>query len=218
MTPRENKTELINIDFDSIPSWSKKEITEGFHLVRDHKYLPCSNVVNNKRAIPWLYPENGCFLRAALAKRLLSLNRYPKTKKLFVFGDFKYKSKWTKSGYVSFKFHVAVAARVESEIYILDPSVKYERPLLLLHWCEMLTSESQNKNIEYSLCNELTVSHNSKCDEIEKFNEIGTRRGIPHTVEFFTMEYLAKEYESIHQLGLNPRIELSIKPHNENYD
>lgn len=216
MTPRENKTDLKNIDFSVIPAWSMQEVTEGFHLIRDHTYLPCSNVVDNKRAIPWLYPENGCFLRAALAKRLLSSKGYPNIKKLFVFGDFKYKSQWAKTGYVTFKFHVAVAARVDSEVYILDPSVTYEKPLLLLEWRQMLTSESQDKNIEYSLCNELTLSHNSQCDEIEEYNEIGMRRDIPHTVEFFTMEFLAKEYENIHQLGLNPDVALSITPHNEN--
>ena len=205
MTPRENKTELIDIDFNSIPSWSKEEISEGFNVIRDHKYLPCSNVVDNKRAIPWLYPENGCFVKAALAKKLLYLHGYPKIKKLFVFGDCKYRSQWTKTGYVSFKFHVAVATRVESEVYILDPSVEYERPLLLLHWCELLTSESQNKSIEFSLCNDLTVSHNSRCDETEETHEVGIRRGMPHTMEFFAMEFLAKEYENIHQLGLDPK-------------
>ena len=210
MTPRESKTALMKVDFSSIPSWSQEEVTEGFHLVRDHKFLPCSNVVGNKRAIPWLYPENGCFLRAALSRRLLSLKGYAGIKKLFVFGDFKYKSKWAETGYVAFKFHVAVATRVEREIYILDPSVDYEKPLLLLHWSQRLTSESQNKTIEYSLCSDLTVSHNSECNEMEESNEVGIRRGMPHTMEFFAMEYLAKEYENIHQLGLDPKRELSI--------
>ena len=215
MTPRENKTELTKVDLNSIPSWSKKEVAEGFNLVRDHKYLPCSNLVDNKRAIPWLYPENGCFVKAALARKLLSLKGYPNIKKLFVFGDFKYKSKWTETGYVSFKFHVAVATRVESDVYILDPSVEYEKPLLLLDWCEVLTSESENKRVEYSLCSDMTVSHNSECDEIEESNEIGIRRDIPHTMEFFAMEFLAKEYENIHQLGLNPNLVLSVEPHNK---
>ena len=214
MTPRENKTALINVDFNTVPSWSRKEVMEGFYLVRDHKHLPCSNVVGNKRAIPWLYPENGCFVKAALARRLLALKGYPNIRKLFVFGDFKYKSRWAETGYVSFKFHVAVATRVGDEIYILDPSVEYERPLLLLDWCQKLTSESQNSNIEYSLCNDMTVSHNSECDEVDERNEIGVRKELPHTMEFFAMEYLAKEYENIHQLGLDPKTLLAIKPDN----
>jgi hypothetical protein len=208
-TPRQSKSHQMNLkDF---PEWTKEQLQEGFLLIKNLRYLPCPNIYGNKRRIPWLFIQNGCFARASLAQRILKEFNYPEIKKVFIFGNFKFNTKWTLSGKVTFKDHVAIGVRCESQIFILDPSVYYESPLPINDWIEILISYSKDKNVEFSVCNDITFSHNSNCYEKKSKNEFGIREVVvnnttisyPLTLEYFTMEFLVYEYINLSKLGLN---------------
>lgn len=204
-TARENKKPINQLDFSKIPIWSKKQIEDGFALIRDTKFLDCSNVNKAKRRIPWLYVENGCFLKSSLAKDLLKEYNYPKISKFFIFGSFNFDTKWTKKGFVTYKDHNALCVKTENEVYLLDPSVCYEKALSLNEWISKLLENSQIKDVEGSICSSLCFSHNSNCDELNEKNEVGIRSGLPYSKLFFTVEFLSKEFKQIIDLGHNPK-------------
>jgi len=203
-SPRELKRLIEKVNFNLIPEWNIDQINDAFKLIRDFKYLHCSNIEGNLRKIPWLFVENGCFVRASLASELIKENLKLETKKVFIFGKFKFKSNWAKEKIVTFRDHVAIAARVKSEVYIFDPAIKYDSAILLKDWVNILTMDSDDMNYKLCICNLLTFSHNSNCFEVNKENFVGIRNNISFTLDYFTMEYLAKEYLNIIDLGLDP--------------
>jgi hypothetical protein len=209
-TARETKKNIELLDYSVIPVWNKNDITLAFNLIRNFKHLNCSNIPNNLRVIPWLFPENGCFIKSTLAIDLFKKFNFRNVSKFFVFGNFKFKSKWSSSGYVTYKDHVAVSMRVDNDIFILDPTVHYSNPLLLDEWIKILVSESENKNVEGSICSQYTFSHNCDCLEENPDNVFGLRKDIQYTKEYFTMEFLAKEFEHLINLGLDPKLTLGI--------
>lgn len=201
-TARAIRCPIEELHIYTIPNWTSEQVHRAFFLIRDTKFLPCSNIVGNYRSIPWFFVENGCFVRAALARQLLAKYHFPAIRKLFVFGDFRFQTAFSTNGYMTFKDHVAIAVRVQETVMVLDPALHYAHPLTLTQWLAILTSESKQKKVEASIGSPLTVSHNSNYQEQDEKQELGIRRGIPFTIDYFAMELLGKEYELLNKLNI----------------
>lgn len=66
--------------------------SEGFRSLRDARWLTMPGMRDFKRRSSWLYPDDGCFARAALGGQKLESWDYPRPKKLFIFGDLEVKT------------------------------------------------------------------------------------------------------------------------------
>lgn len=161
VTPENAKKPLSEIDINAfVDVGSYTDLEQQFKYVRDTRFLT-SEDPNFPRRITWLYPDDGCYSRAEVAKIELTNHQYPNPKKVFVFGDLTAATKNTSSGTVEWWYHVAVAYRVGNEVYIFDPAVEPQKPLKLNEWNDLIGG-SQN-SLEYAVCSADTFDPSSDC-------------------------------------------------------
>lgn len=123
---------------------------------------------------------------------------------MFVFGDMEFKTELSPSKIMTYKDHVAAVVRCKEDVYIFDPSVYCSKPILLMDWAKILEVNSDPLSLKYSLCSEYTFAHNSPIDATSTNDEEGFRAGEMRSTEFFTQDFLEKEYRWILALGLDP--------------
>lgn len=110
------------------------EIESAFYLVRDYRFLKNRKDDNFLRRITWLFPDDGCYARAALMKDQLAQLGVP-TSRIFIFGDLKVDTDNHPSGSVSWWYHTApVMKTADGTVFVLDPSIEAQRPLTLEEW------------------------------------------------------------------------------------
>ncbi|MDE1463618.1 protein-glutamine glutaminase family protein [Spartinivicinus poritis] len=167
-TPKNIATSITNIDFSEIPKWdSYSNLNNAFMSGRDSQFITDEN--NVKRRLPWLYPQDGCFVRAALLSRILTDNNYQDTKKLFVFGKLKATTINAPDGSVSWWYHVAVVASVQDTVYVFDPSIDPSAPIKLNKWIKNLTNPVDE--LKFSLCDKNTYHPFSSCNNPTKISK-----------------------------------------------
>jgi hypothetical protein len=207
-TAREIQTNFSDIDFLEIPEWNRDLMEKAFIKVRDDRFLLSGVETSPLRRIPWLYVKNGCFLKAALVRRRLEALGFPRIKKIFVFGDMKFDTALSTDGVMTYKDHVAVCVRCEGNVYIFDPSVYPQGPIRIIDWANLLERNSNHMMLKFSLCSEFTFAHNSDPKASSEDDEKGMRGGELKSVEFFTQDFLEKEYQWILALKMNPKLAL----------
>lgn len=212
LTARQIKTRITEIDFSAVPEWPRKLIDEAFYRIRDERFLVADSNPNFPRRVPWVYVENGCFLKATLVRRKFEEWGYPSIKKLFVFGDMEFDTRLSPKGRMGYKDHVAVVVRHESTIFLIDASVNTERPMELYQWATFLSSNSDPYELNYSLCSQFTFGHNSPAFAQSADEEVGSRNGEMRDVDFFSQDFLKKEWDWVLSLGLNPMDALGDNP------
>lgn len=203
-TARDKKLPLSRLDLSSIPEWPEGLISEAFIRIRDERFLFNDGMSDFPRRIPWLYVKNGCFLKAALVRRFFAKHGYPQIRKLFVFGEMEFRTSFSPDGKMSFKDHVAAAARNKGKVFLFDPSVSPDAPIELLEWARILDKNSDPDNLEYSLCSPFTFSHNSPADAPSEEHEAGPRDGMVRDVDFFTQDFLKKEWSWVKEFNMRP--------------
>jgi hypothetical protein len=204
LTPRDIKKPISELDLNSIPVWPDGLVEEAFFRVRDERWLDAAESPGIKRRIPWFYVDNGCFLRASLIRRKLFEWGYPPIKKIFCFGDMKFRSQWSLSGEMTYKDHVAVILRDSEGCKVFDPSLYFDAPLKLEEWIFRLHDNKQESGATFSICSDLTFGHNSRYDETDPTKEKGSRNGEMQPVEFFASEFLCKEWQRVQSLNQDP--------------
>lgn len=159
-SPNKNSVKLADFiaQVDEIPSMTYEELMTAFEYVRDTKFY---SVGETKRRISWLYIHDGCQVRAhasavEIAKKFGDLpfktvyvfrSRFKFGKALKATHDLlDYKMGWM-------KFHVALAAKVGNQVYIIDPPYNFSKPITFEKWRDALVKEVGIKSVEYSLCN-----------------------------------------------------------------
>ncbi len=96
-----------------IPEFSSIENMQfAFTAVRDRKHLHWLRMPESTRRVTYLYPTDGCFMRAALMNKNLKANRIKPLPKIYAFGNLNVKTRYAKSGNAVWYFHVALVARV----------------------------------------------------------------------------------------------------------
>src|SRR5690606_38544712 len=129
---------------------------------------------------------------------------YPPIKKAFLFGRMSFRSTLPEEGEITYKDHVAAVVRMGSEVFVMDPPICFAEPLSLKDWMGALARPDDLNGLEISICSDLTLSHNSNWAESDPKQEVGLRQGKPHSVDFFTQEFLQKEWDLLVQLKLDP--------------
>ena len=189
--------------FPAITQWSdKKQIKEAFVYIRDTRFIDW--YLDDEffpRRSTWLYPDDGCFARADLAKQNAIAANFPTPHKVFAFGDLNVKTKNHPNGKVSWWYHVAPIAFDGKQYYVLDPALNYKKPLPLKDWLKLMNKDY--KTIKIAICHPDSAVPNDDCyapfgfsDQMREYQEY----------------YLPAEWSRLVQLKRDPVKELGEKP------
>ena len=193
---------IDSVNFTALANWSYNELKQGFMSGRDSRIITMEGSHLKKRRISWLYPYDGCFIRADLLGRMLEYYGYPQTKKLFVFGDLTVNTPYVYGGTVRWWFHVVIVASVDNQVYVFDPALYAEDPITLEYWINLI--DNSFSNLTYTLCDSKTFLPSDRCSE-------PSSHSLPELLQI-AKNFLYNEYYSLKSLGYNPDTELSDQP------
>jgi hypothetical protein len=195
-------------DLSQIPEFTKSadEVQKIFEDIRNIRFLKDPEKSNFPRRISWLYPIDGCFVRAEWVAHLLK-KRDPKIKfgRVFIFGDLVVKTKESSSGSVSWWYHVAIIIRHQGKVYVIDPSLEFTRPIEFADWAK-LQVPNPSKDAEIAICSGYSYGPASNCSapaedllsDAEAADDISP--------------FLTEERKNLIKLGRDPQVELGNNP------
>lgn len=155
------KRPLEELNIQEIPDViSYSELQKHFFYIRDTRFLSTEKP-DFPRRLTWLYPDDGCFARAEVAKLELVSQRFLPPRKIFVFGDLISRSPNSPKGHVQWWYHVAVTYRVGSNVYVFDPAIEPKRPLLVSEWNTRVGGDFSR--VQYSVCDPGTYDPSFDC-------------------------------------------------------
>lgn len=198
---------LSQLDFSSVPQWQQRplqQLLSVFQYVRDLRFVPWSGHQNFPRRSTWLYPDDGCFARAALVNQNLEKHKFVRPGKLFAFGDLKVKTPNAPGGSVSWWYHVVPIVRVGQNVFVFDPAIEPDHPLTPKEWFAKMADSPQN--LTASVCDSYAYAPSSPCFESDPRNASDTNAINDQ------MNYLDSEWARIQDLGRDPQRELGDSP------
>jgi len=168
----ENNTETEK----QIPTWpiSPSVFDQFFDQARFDRYLTSIEDPSFKRRITWLYPDDGCWIRAELYSTLILKfldEKYPNQsfeapKKHFAFGDLWTKSKNAAPGaeeWIGWNYHVAPIVRLnDGKLYVFDPALG-GNALPKEEWYTVMTQKPSSNISGFVSCEANTYSPSSSC-------------------------------------------------------
>ncbi len=201
-TPLSKRVPIDKVDYSKVPVVnSYAELMAMFRLIRDTRFLQSKQDLAFERRISWLYPDDGCFARAALAGMKLTDLNYIRPFKIFVFGDLSLQTPYAASGAVSWWYHVSLVVSYMGAIFVLDPALDTEKPVLVDDWYSKMGDSSEMK---VAVCNPYSYDPIDNC-------YIATEASDKEAISDQRM-YLEKEWKRIKQLGFEPATLLGATP------
>ncbi|CAM2868565.1 protein-glutamine glutaminase family protein [Legionella worsleiensis] len=201
-TPVSKKVPVQQMDFSTVPVVvTYEEMMNLFQLIRDTRYLYVDDKPDFARRISWLYPDDGCFARAALSAFKIEQDYWVKPAKIFVFGDLVLQTSFAPDGFVSWWYHVSTAVNYMGSIYVFDPALNPERPLLVEEWFSKM---GDHRELDGVICNSYTYAPFDNCGQITKVNE---ERAVKDEAG-----YLKREWNRMSVLGFDPEVLLGNNP------
>ena len=166
ITPMDLARKGVNVKaLPAATEWETEAVMKArFNRFRDERFLTSDTKPDFARRSSWLYPDDGCFARAALAIRNLSHWSYPVPKKVFAFGDLTVNTPNAIDGAVTWWYHVAPLVEVKGQKYVLDPAIEPHRPLKLEEWLAAMNSDPSS--IEVQICESGTYSPGDDCAKV----------------------------------------------------
>lgn len=196
------KKPLKSLNLSEIPDvGSLADLENQFFYIRDTRFLATENT-NFPRRITWLYPDDGCYARAEVAKFELVNHHFPEPKKIFVFGNLSAASKNSPTGSVQWWYHVAVAYRVGDVAYVFDPSLEPMRPLTITEWHNLVGGNQTF--VQYSICSQGTFDPAADCYQPRALSQ--------EDAVWEQKSFLKDEWSRILELKRNPEQELGNNP------
>jgi hypothetical protein len=187
----------------SLPKWdSMEDVVDAFEMLRDVRFLSSTMKRKFLRRDSWLYPDDGCYARAALARKNLLNWNFPETKKLFVFGNLAVQTNNSPDGSVSWWYHVVPVVAVGDQAYVLDPAIEPKRPLTLVEWTERMGG--QKSDIKLSICDGGAYTPMNNCLSPEKTAD--------ESALIDQVSFLDQEWERLLELKRVPEKELGDAP------
>lgn len=189
------------IDWNSVPSTPYLE--ELFSDLRDERFLTVKEKPDFSRRMSWLYPQDGCWIRAALMKQLSIKWNQGTPKKLFIFGNLNVKTENAPGGSVSWWYHVVPVFKDGSgNVMVLDPAIEPKHPLLAKDW--VLTQVEKLESAQLSLCSGDAYWPSSQC--------LDPKAGEDENANQQIMTYLDLEWRNLVDLKRDPEKELGNSP------
>ncbi|MBL6991295.1 MAG: hypothetical protein ISR65_16035 [Bacteriovoracaceae bacterium] len=171
-----------------------KKLEEMFYYMRDHRFMTTKKRPNFLRRISWLYPDDGCHVRAEMAALKLAASFSQRPQKIFIFGELDLKTSFSPRGKVSWWYHVALIVKVKDEMWIIDPAVDMHSPITLGQWITLINRKS--RRVKFSICSSYTYTPYHRCNT--KVEEPYSR------VLFLQKRFLKKEWKRISTLNQTP--------------
>lgn len=183
-------------------SWANKELLqERFEKLRDMRFLDWKKREGFPRRLSWMFPDDGCFARAALVNRNAFREYIPIPKKVFAFGNLRVETDNSPRGVVTWWYHVAPIVEVDSVKYVLDPALEPSRPLKLQEWVELMGTPEKMK---VSICDSGTYFPRDNCNKESDGMELRAEKAQAY--------YLNLEWKRLERLGRDAEIELGEAP------
>jgi hypothetical protein len=193
-----------DIDQAEIPEWPQKDedFYHSFREVRDQRFLRTSVFSSFPRRISWLYPDDGCFVRAELMEHLLEKSGFPTGAKIFAFGDLKIKTENSPQGSVGWWYHVAIAFKMKNKVFVFDPAIEPRWPLLMEEWTSQMSEDPSS--VSFSICHRNTTGpfddcHNPKIRPLSFIEEL-------------QQDYLEMEWDRVVSMERDPKKVLGDEP------
>jgi hypothetical protein len=192
------KAKLAHVTvWDSLEAMNRR-----FEHFRDLRWLYEPTHKDFARRSSWLYPDDGCYARAALAIHDLFTQKVSLPNKVFVFGDLDVKTENSPAGDVSWWYHVAPIVEVGEQKYVLDPAIEPRHPLKLDEWMAKMSSTPQN--IEIAICASGTYDPEEDCARKSDGKE--------EQAQADQTEFLQDEWKRLIRLKRDPVEELGEHP------
>ncbi len=185
-------------------TWSSYgKVKKAFSYIRDLRFIDWEYQDEEfMRRTSWLYPDDGCFIRAELMVENLVDTDEPLPNKIFVIGNLKVKTPNALGGKISWWYHVAPIVKVRKTLFVLDPALKTKKPLKLAAWLKLMSKDIDNLKI--AICDARTLSPGSKCYNPYQYD-------LDKVMEY-QYYYLAAEWKRVVDLGRDPVKELGDNP------
>ena len=188
-------------DVSALPEWTAdtNALLAQFENARDVR--PYGSRTFPRRST-WLYPNDGCYARASHVSRTIGAAGVPRPGKVFAFGNLTLRTPYSRTGRVSWWFHVAAAYRQGTSVVVLDPAVEARHPLALAEWIARISRSPQA--VRVSLCDPSSYFPRDICIGGSSRQE---RSAIAHQ-----MGFLNPEWNRVVSLRLDPRKVLGEEP------
>lgn len=191
------------ISFENVPKiLSYDDLMAIFYYVRDDRFLRDRDIPDFQRRISWLYPDDGCFARAASVEYLVHNKMQISPAKIFVFGDLTVQTPYSPYGQVSWWYHVAPIVTYQDNYYVIDPAIEPNHPLLVQDWFASMNPDYMN-DLKGVVCHEQTYNPSDDC--LTPTNS--EQRGISDE-----QRYLEREWYRMSSLGYDPAVILGETP------
>jgi len=143
----DSKVPVANANFANVPVWSDTAIWEQFRASRDARFMTDGS--GYVRRPSWMYPDDGCWVRAELAAIESVEAGKAKPWKLFSFGNLTVSTPNAPGGSVSWWYHVVpvVKSLTNNVPYVLDPAIDPTQPLPYQTWLLRQVSSLSNVQI-----------------------------------------------------------------------
>jgi hypothetical protein len=145
----DSRVPATSVSFANVPYWSDADIWAQFRASRDTRHMLDSG--NFVRRPTWMYPDDGCWIRAELAALAGQEAGKPKPYKFFSFGSLTVSTTNAPGGSVSWWYHVVPVVRSASTgvAYVLDAAIDSSGPLTWNQW--LLRQVSSLSNVEVTV-------------------------------------------------------------------
>lgn len=198
-TPWDKAQDLTQINFKSVYNLGNLEnLRTVFSFLRDTRFIENFQSPIQRRRISWMYPDDGCYVRAEMMSRLTLENRMPPVMKLFVFGNLAVRSPNHPERMVRWWYHVAPVYRVGQQVFVIDPAVEPRRPLTVMEWRERISEESDIR--QFALCQTHAFDPDDSCDTPKAIDR--------EYLEDYQRQFQNFEWDRILRLGRDPYREL----------
>lgn len=222
-------------DYSSVQELTSiEELHQMFLIARDTKFLQQATYDGlevqpdpsiEPRRISWLYPHDGCYARAGMAAIYIDRNFSIRLSKVFVYGNLSAYSDYEEDHVATWNYHVALGARVEDKVYIIDPALNFDEAIPIEDWYELITYDSPEEisNLTVSVCDTNTYGPYQSCHH--PFAPVVSGPPGMQTVEFMNNSdakedeegvniegYLYREWDNLTLLGYNPNELLGDNP------
>lgn len=189
--------------------WGPDEeiLRAAFATSRDRRFLEDVAHPGELRRPTWLYPDDGCYARAALVVQSIAAQELPKPQKIFVFGELEASSPNAiigrtpeQDGTVSWWFHVAPIARVGEKIFVFDAALEPRYPLEVEKWVSLMSPDPTG--VKVAICDPHAYIPKSAC------------RGVitDGAAESHQKSYFEREWKRLLDLARDPVRELGESP------
>lgn len=197
-----SKRPINRVDWLRVPHIDTATLGSSFESVREER--PFQDENSRARRATWLYPDDGCFVRAVIADKVLrekfSVSR---SAKIFAFGNLRVPTSNSPTGEVEWWYHVASVTRVASpsgdQVFVYDPAIDSAKPLPVHDWLSLMS----DPGLEVAICSGSAYDPYSECE--------GDEQNLPGAVSRAFREaslYLMNEWERVTELGRDPHQEL----------